>query len=155
MDVAGMVSFFWARVKKSANPNECWQWTGAQSHHGYGRMSVWLDGQNRKVGIAPHRFAYELLVGPIAKGLEIDHLCSNKGCVNPAHLEAVAHMTNIHRGGTGKLNNYRSRKTYCSQGHPYDLLNTKWYRNKRFCRACKRRADYHYRVKQRTERGVA
>lgn len=69
-----------------------------------------------------HRFAYELLVGPIPTGLTLDHLCRRPACVNPSHLEPVSLRDNILRGeGPVALG---ARVTHCPQGHPYDLFNT-------------------------------
>lgn len=115
---------FWARVDKSG---DCWLWTGSRSGNGYGRL--WLN----KHMIYAHRFAYELLVGPIPEGLQIDHLCRVRHCVNPAHLEPVTQGVNIRRG-----RNWQREKSHCPQGHPYDRENTHWYRSMRYCRACDR-----------------
>lgn len=71
----------------------CWEWQGAISS-GYGR--IWADGKLAYT----HRVAHELLVGPIPPGFDIDHLCRNRSCCNPAHLEAVTRSTNLLRGET-------------------------------------------------------
>jgi hypothetical protein len=81
---------FWANVDQSG---DCWLWMGARTR-GYGRFEV--DGK----GMAVHRFAYELLIGPVPEGLQIDHLCRNRPCVNPAHLEPVTNRENTMRGQT-------------------------------------------------------
>lgn len=80
-------ALFWARVDRSGGLFACWPWTGP-TVRGYGR----LHGRR-----ATHRVAYELLVGPIAEGLTLDHLCRNKLCANPAHLEPVTLAENIRR----------------------------------------------------------
>lgn len=80
----------------------CWNWTGALNENGYGKIGM--------PGISPvyaHRLMYELCVGPIPKGLEIDHLCFNRRCVNPGHLEAVTRLQNVRR----------AVKTVCKRGH--------------------------------------
>ena len=81
-----------------------------------------------------HRMIYELLVGPIPDGLEIDHLCRNRGCVNPGHMEPVTHRENLMRGDTVAAAN--PAKTHCIRGHPYDDENTYRYGSHRYCRAC-------------------
>jgi hypothetical protein len=84
---------FLARIDRSAGPDGCWPWTGKHTAAGYGRALI--DGAPRQR--SAHTIAYELLIGPIAIGLEPDHLCLNKGCVNPAHLEPVTHAENTRR----------------------------------------------------------
>lgn len=75
----------------------CWLWTGAASPEGYGAFGVGSkrDGTSRVV--RAHRFAYEETVSPVPEGFELDHLCNNRSCVNPAHLEPVTHEENIRR----------------------------------------------------------
>lgn len=108
----------------------CWGWKGATHPLGYGQLSV--AGKVR----FGHRIAYELYRGPIAPGLEIDHLCRNAVCSNPDHLEAVTHAENLRRGvGWAGVN---ARKTECVNGHPFTAENTYVYPNglHRKCRAC-------------------
>src|SRR4051812_21072155 len=81
---------FWAKVQVGA-PGQCWEWTATRDRGGYGRF--YLRG-----GLAAaHRFSYQTFVGPIPEGLEIDHLCHNRGCVNPQHLDVVTRRENIKR----------------------------------------------------------
>ena len=89
----------------------CWEWR-ASKNNGYGQF--W---HNNKWGIAS-RFVYELCVGKIEN--QIDHLCRNRGCVNPLHLEDVTTQENTKRGNSGLFN---SSKTHCPQGHPYSGNN--------------------------------
>lgn len=104
---------FWSKVRITALG--CWAWTGGK-RNGYG--SFWRNGQHE----GAHRFAYEHLVGPIPKGLHLDHLCRNHGCVNPVHLEVVTCRVNVLRGiGPTAVN---ARKTRCPQGHKYTEKNT-------------------------------
>jgi hypothetical protein len=91
-----------------------------------------------------HRAVYEMEVGPIADGLEIDHLCRNRGCVNPAHLEPVTHKENVLRGAT--VPGLNAVKTHCLRGHEFDEENTRHIaRNgRRVCRACMRERCREY-----------
>jgi len=73
------------------SPNNCWEWQGSKTKEGYGRFA--LD----KIMIMAHRFSYEYHVRYIPENLEIDHICKNKSCVNPSHLEAVTHKVNVSR----------------------------------------------------------
>ena len=116
---------FWNRVLKTAG---CWEWQGNRRISGYGRLQV--EGRETQA----HRFAYELLIGPIPDGLDIDHLCRNRGCVNPAHMEPVTPTENTLRGvGAAAIN---ARKTHCIRGHPFNLLNTVYRQGFRQCRTC-------------------
>lgn len=121
---------FWRWTMKT--PGGCWRWTGVPGSHGYGTISI-----NAKTRLA-HRVSYELWVGPIPKGMQVDHLCRNKRCVNPLHMEVVTHRVNTNRGDTISTRN--KRKTKCVNGHPYTPENT--YRRpddgSRGCLTCRR-----------------
>lgn len=94
--------------------------------------------------VRAHRLVYELLVGPIPDGLQLDHLCRNRGCVRPDHLEPVTRRTNILRG-TGP-SAIHARKTQCPHGHPYDRTVTRRGTTERRCSTCENargRARYH------------
>lgn len=103
--------------RTSPEPNTgCWLWTGAVGDHGYGTISV-----NDTTRLA-HRLAFEAAKGPIPSGLQIDHLCRQRMCVNPQHLEAVTHRENGIRGvGACAFN---ARKTHCVNGHEFTAENT-------------------------------
>ena len=94
----------------------CWLWTAGVSVYGYG------DFWNGSKRVRAHRFAYEHLIGPIPDGLDLDHLCRTRSCVNPGHLEAVTHRVNVLRGEGPTARH--ARKTHCNQGHPFDSVNT-------------------------------
>jgi hypothetical protein len=100
----------------------CWEWPYAHTSAGYGIF--------RKDYM--HRHSYRLHFGPIPAGLELDHLCRNRGCFNPDHLEAVTHAENMRRG-------YWGAKTHCPQGHEYTAENTiiNSVDGGRMCRECK------------------
>jgi len=101
--------------------NGCWEWRGSVNHSGYGL--AW-DGKKLRI---VHRIAYEELIGPIPAGLQIDHLCRNRPCINPAHLEPVTALTNVRRSANGErgknLVAMHAAKTHCPQGHPYSGEN--------------------------------
>jgi hypothetical protein len=119
-------------MDKVETTESCWEWTASKTRDGYGQFSI--DGQTRKA----YRVVYELFYGPVPEGLTIDHLCRNRGCVNPNHLEAVTHAENMGRGAW-------ALKTHCPRGHLYDDENTRWHRGRRFCIACQKiRGREHY-----------
>lgn len=91
--------------------NGCYSWTGAVSSVGYGVIRN--DGGSKLLLV--HRVSYELSKGPIKPGLTIDHLCRNRLCANPNHLEAVTNRVNNLRGGSSAARN--ARKTHCKRGH--------------------------------------
>lgn len=110
------------RIVQSDN---CWLWTGAVSVQGYG---IFMSNQ------MAHRYSYELFRETIPEGLVIDHLCRNKKCVNPDHLEPVTNKINILRGIAPSANN--ARKTHCKQGHEFTPDNTIIRGENRQCREC-------------------
>lgn len=126
---------FWAKV---ALPNEqgCMLWLASKTRS-YGTFSM------RGRPCYAHRFAYELLAGPIPAGLHIDHLCRTTECVRVDHLEPVTCAENIRRGQGGA--NMRA-KTHCPQGHPYEGVNLRRTpHGARVCRTCQRLAARAYR----------
>ena len=113
----------------------CWNWTASTTPGGYGSLS--LPNGERCVA---HRFSYEHHVGPIPDGLQIDHLCRNRRCVNPEHLEPVTQRENILRGESTAAQ--RARQTHCKRGHeftPDNLVQTVRYRS---CKTCHRQRMY-------------
>lgn len=120
---------FWSKVDKHG-PNGCWVWTAGTFSSGYG--SFWLKGRMRHA----HRVAWHWMRGPVPEGMTLDHLCRNRACVNPDHLEPVTHQVNILRGVGASAQH--ARKTHCPQGHAYDEANTEWYGNRRRCITCRR-----------------
>lgn len=104
-----VVARFWAHVERTAT---CWRWLGYIGSGGYGRVAAGLFGRNTMLA---HRVAYLLAVGPIPPGLELDHLCRNRWCVRPEHLEPVTHRTNSLRGRSPNV--VRHHAGTCLRGH--------------------------------------
>jgi hypothetical protein len=126
---------FWARVDKSGG-NGCWLWTRGRTRPvgGYGVTDGFVfNGRRERLA---HRVAWLLVRGRIEGGLELDHLCRNRLCVNPDHIEPVTKRTNIVRGvGPTAVN---ATKTHCNKGHPFDESNTEIQGSTgRLCRACR------------------
>jgi len=107
----------------------CWLWLGAPDVGGYGRF--WVNGRSEQA----HRVSYRLFFGEIPKGLQLDHLCRVRGCVNPSHLEPVTLGENIRRGVS-----HNGNKTHCPSGHEYTEENTYIFpAGGRGCRECNRK----------------
>jgi HNH endonuclease len=137
-----VIERWWSYVEQT---DTCWYWTGRIDEDGYGRFRFNLEG--RQIEVRAYRFGYILLVGDIPDGHELDHLCKNRSCVRPDHLEPV-----IHRVNTLRSDNFiavNAKKTHCPKGHAYDEANTYLYPNgSRQCRTCRRegiRRLYHER----------
>lgn len=125
---------FWSKVEKS--PEGCWQWT-ASTVPGTGYATFYVSAQEPRVNT--HRWAYERFVGIVPPGLHLDHLCRNRSCVNPEHLEPVTPQVNTLRGISFAAEN--AAKTACPQGHPYDEENTYRRAGRRYCLACRGRRN--------------
>ena len=126
---------FWGKVVKQEDG--CWKWIGCLDD-GYGRF--W-DGRL----VRAHRLAFEWIKKAIPKEMTLDHLCRNRACVNPDHLEVTSVKVNILRGvGIAAIN---SKVTHCPKGHPYDEENTYltpdgW----RDCRKCRQEAKKRWQL---------
>jgi hypothetical protein len=120
---------FWSKVQKS---DTCWLWTAGQNGQHYGMLR--RDGRM----VSAHRVAYELTVGPIPKGLQLDHLCRTPPCVRPDHLEAVTPKENCLRGISPAAR--QAKQTHCIRGHPLSGANLYLQPSRpgeRHCRTCK------------------
>lgn len=114
----------------------CWEWLGARDQKGYGGVSV---GRKR---LKAHRYIYEMLKGFIPKGLELDHTCRNRACVNPEHLEPVTHKENMIRAIPFRI------KTHCKHGHEFTEENTYTHYGRRQCRICNANRTRKHRSRQ-------
>lgn len=125
--------------RKLRQVGDCWVWTAATDQSGYGLF----QGGDRM--IRSHIWSYNFFIGEVPEGLQLDHLCRNRPCCNPWHLDPVTPLVNTQRGiGSGS-------RTRCPQGHPYDLINT--YRTpsgKRVCRRCAQASRARYEAKKRS-----
>ena len=119
---------FWQKVERQNSA--CWIWTGFVGKDGYGRFNA---GNNHPM--LAHRFSYEKTVGAVPVGLELDHVCRNRRCVNPSHLEPVTRSENLRRG-------YRAsphpQRVICPNGHPYEQPRIGPGKGKRRCPICAR-----------------
>ncbi len=113
---------------------ECWDWLGTINKDGYGQVNV------RRLGkwttTTAHRFSYDLHIGMVNDGLHIDHLCKNRRCVNPDHLEAITRQENVNRSTIG---HQRRAMTQCKYGHPLSGDNVRLWRGHRICKQCQYR----------------
>lgn len=169
---------FFARVEQEGeSPLSCWNYTGALTPSGYGRFYAQRNAEYA------HRFSYRFMVGEIPDGLELDHLCRNRSCVNPWHLDPVTHRVNVLRGDTfarrnaekvhcprGHLldremehgrkcngchpNPFNRDKTHCKRGHEFNDENTYWFPNG-VGRGCRACRRMHNRRSQLKKKAVA
>lgn len=133
---------FLAKVEKT---DACWLWTAALFPNGYG--TFW-DGTKH---VRAHRYAYELLVGPIPEGLDLDHLCRVRHCVNPEHLEPVTRLENLLRAPR-----FAPGRTHCPNEHELTARNVRVERNGyRRCRTCDRLRTRARRAPRQLTEGMA
>lgn len=119
----------------------CWVWWGGRTSAGYGQITI------KGRPIPAHRFVYEMLVGPIPRGLVLDHICRNTSCLNPDHLEPVTVGENLRRGfGVMAVN---AKKTHCIRGHAFTPDNTLVTSHQRRCITCSRARHAEYRARKK------
>ena len=127
----------WGRVDTGGEADDCWEWTGARTALGYGRI------KGDRCTVQTHRLAYELTYGPIPDGLFVMHSCDNPPCCNPAHLAVGTNADNVHdsmRKGRARSGSRFTGVTHCKRGHEFTAENT-YIRpdtGTRQCRACAR-----------------
>lgn len=130
---------FWSKVLKTES---CWIWQGTTDRRGYGHFAV------NSHPVKAHRFAYELVTGPIPDGAHLMHSCDNPPCVKPAHLSLGNNSLNM-QDSVAKGRHWQTRKTHCKNGHLFDEANTRIAPSgQRHCRAC----DRGYAAKRRKSR---
>jgi hypothetical protein len=145
---APLADLFWAKVEVPIAAGGCWEWRGSIDENGYGR--AWLPGVGKMS--RAHRASWILHRGPIPAGLCIDHLCRNRSCVNPDHLEVVTLGENNRRGAGFSGRN--AAKTHCKRGHEFTLENTRVDKlGRRRCRVCDRLLDRERRRRKYKCRG--
>lgn len=138
------------RSRIRVTPSGCWEFTGAR-RDGYGRIS-WSDG-TRMVYAMTHRVMWTHEKGPIPEGLDIDHLCRNRCCCNPDHLEPVTRQTNLLRGET--IPAAKAAQTHCKRGHEFTDENTYiGTRGTRMCRECGRAHARAHQAKNSEKRAM-
>lgn len=126
----------------------CWEWTGGKSRTGYGHFYCGPSGPYQPARRAmAHRWSYEHHVGPIPDGFETHHLCGNRRCVNPAHVQPMPYSEHCRQPGHCGV--MRAHITHCPKGHEYTAENTRVKKGCRNCKACDRdlhRERYRQRV---------
>jgi hypothetical protein len=129
-------------LEKVVRGEGCWAWTANHTNEGYGVVTYC------GVRTTAHRVVYQLLVGPIPAGMQLDHLCRNPSCVNPFHLEAVSGRENLRRGQgwSGR----HAQQTHCVNGHEFTPENTLLHSGSggRRCRECHADHQRRYRARQ-------
>lgn len=133
---------FWNKVELS--PDGCWLWMGGKMPAGYGSFSV------RDKTVLAHRWIWQLFYGPVDEGLQIDHLCRVRHCVNPSHLETVTPRENQWRSPISISARF-GRQTLCKNGHPFTHHDG----NQRYCRICTQanvRRYYHRNLEYSRQR---
>lgn len=135
MDVKDDYQLFTRLMSHVIEVNGCWIWTAYCDSKGYSRVRIGSHKNNSRIMTSAHILMYELF-NLIPDNHELDHLCRNRKCINPNHLEPVSHRENVLRGeGLAALNKVKTR---CKRNHSFNLENTRWYGNKRYCIACEK-----------------
>ena len=123
-------------------PDDCWEWRGPRSVGGYGVTHL-----RDMTTVQVHRLSYSVMVGAIPSGLVIDHLCRNRACVNPHHLEPVTDRVNVVDRAVNTVIKFNDDETKCHKGHPYGDSKPEVDRSRR-CMTCRREAYKRYNAKR-------
>lgn len=148
---------FWPKVDKTGraglevwNGLPCWIWLASLDGKGYGQINAGFRPTKMR---RAHRVSYELCVGSIPVGLDLDHLCRNPRCVNPKHLEPTTRKVNLLRGDT--VTARHASRIHCPKGHPYDEANTAYAQksngnHSRYCMTCNRIRSQRHRDERKS-----
>ena len=130
------------------NGTPCWEWLGSKTGAGYGDFCI--DGRRgKKFRTTAHQFSHVYFIGAVRRGREIDHLCNNRGCVSPLHLEVVTHSENVRRSyERGRVAYRKKRPTHCPKGHEYTPENTALTKKSLYCKACNKLSCKRSRLKR-------
>ena len=134
---------FWKHVSPEPNSG-CWLWTASEDGRGYGQFAPFgWRGLHKQGSIKAYKFAYLFYRGSVPDGKELDHVCRNRLCVNPDHLEPVSHRENVLRGDSPSAR--QARQTHCKRGHEFTAENTWSGDEHRRCKTCDkvRMAAFH------------
>lgn len=140
------------RILSNLDVGDCWEWKGSFYDNGYGQISLVRNG--KKTTRPVHRELWEQIVGPVEDGLELDHLCRNRKCANPDHLEPVTAAENVRRS-EGHQSKVLARRSHCKNGHEFNEDNGHAYEYKpgkfrRHCKVCNTERARERRLASRT-----
>lgn len=136
----------WLTGKVEVTDDGCWNWLMSMKPNGYGQ---WSGARNRGMSGLAHRAVYSIAIGPVAADLDIDHLCRNRRCVNPTHLEPVTRRENLLRSPL--FNQWRTHLTHCKHGHELagDNLYLDPRNGNRNCKTCRNIRSAEYKARKR------
>lgn len=138
-----------ARLSKVDETSGCWVWGGSKDKDGYGKVRVKFP--NGRVAYLAHRMTFMHFVGDIPDGKEVDHICKNTSCINPAHLRLLTHRENV-EAGDYKTHHRNAVKTHCIHGHALTAENIRIQRHKntvmRHCKLCAKDRSKKYNAER-------